>query len=714
MSRYFNGLGKRDGSLLAGWIAVFLVLGTFAAYWRVQGNEFVDYDDGDYVFENAVVQQGMTASGVVWAFTSGHASNWHPLTWLSHMLDCDLFGLSAGGHHLTSLIFHALNSVVLFGVLRRLTRRCWPSAFVAAFFAIHPLHVESVAWAAERKDVLSTFFGLLALLAYAHYARASELHRSNSRLAYAFSLLFYALSLMSKPMLVTLPFVLLLLDYWPLGRIAAVAGQCAEGQGGLCSAVAACWRRVVAEKTPFFLLAAISCVITFLVQRGATVMGLDSHGLAARLGNACTAYVVYVRKLVWPLDLAFFYPLMPVATWVAVTCGVLLLALTLLVVVQRRAWPHGLVGWLWFVGMLVPVIGLVQVGEQAMADRYTYLPAVGVFIALTWSADAWLRDRPSHIPAVTGLALLGLLCCGVLTWKQTGHWRNSRTLLERALAVTENNFLAHNNLGVILAKEGDGTAAARHFREAIRMKPTYARAQRNLAGTLLQMGRTEEAAEQYRVAAELAPQDAESLRQLGTTLAQLGKLDEAAAACARAAALAPADALARYDYGLVLTLQGRFRDAATQLEASLRLNRDDPLTHLQLGLTLQRLGDWRTALAHMDRAVHLRPGWPEALGRAAWLLATAPEAALRNGPQAVRLAQRASQLTGENQPGVLDTLAAAYAAAGSFSNATTVAQQAIALADKAGLQQLAEETRSRLKLYQAGKSYTHPTESEPP
>ncbi len=673
-----------------------LALATVVAYLQVVNLGFVEYDDGDYVVENAVVQGGLSGAGLSWAFGTFHASNWHPLTWLSHMLDCEFFGMAPAGHHLTSLCFHVANVLLLFALLRQLTGSSWPSALVAALFGLHPLHVESVAWIAERKDVLSTFFGLLSLLAYHRFQSSPGLKNPRGRVFYALSLLSFALGLMSKPMLVTLPFVLLLLDYWPGRRFAA--GPAAGGS--VC-------RRLLSEKIPFFALSGISCILTYFAQRGSTVMPLQSFGLPERLGNAVAAYALYLKKMVWPTDLAFFYPLVDRPLWQVVLSGLLLAGLTLAVVATRHRYPFALVGWFWFVGMLVPVIGLVQVGEQSMADRYTYLPAVGLFIIVVWCARQWLQARKGDVlgPAVVGVALLALLACGIMTWRQVACWKNSRSLLERALAVTKNNFLAHNNLGFVLAREGNFSAAIAHFEAAIRIKPTYARAHRNLAAAFVQEGKLQQAIDHYTTALELQPTDVEALHNLGAVLARQGKLDEAADLCSRAVALGRQDPLTLYDYGLVLSLQGKYREAATWLSESARIRPQDPLTHFQLGLTLTRADEWSEAAKEFERALALQPDWPEALTELAWILATADVPEVRSPTRAVALAEKARQLTRGENPVVISALAAAYASAERFGEATTAAERAIIGAEKAGLKSLAEQTRICLGLYQAGKPW---------
>src|SRR5437660_12724311 len=507
-------------------VAVLLAVATLAVYAQVAGHGFVSYDDPDYVSGNPYVRAGLTRAGLSWALTTGHAGNWHPLTWLSHMLDCQLFGLRPGAHHLTNVLLHTANSLLLFVLLRGMSGALWPSAAVASFFALHPLHVESVAWVSERKDVLSTLFWMLTLLAYWRYTREPSLRR------YLPVLVLLALGLMSKPMLVTLPLVMLLLDVWPLGRLPLAAPEggdtpCVERSArrqevrpgshprarkarrseALPRARRATWPpglRLVLEKVPLVALAAASSVFTFVVQlHGGAVAPVDALPFQARVANALVSYAAYLGKMIYPAGLVIFYPRVPLPAWQVAAAGLALVAGSLLVIrlAPRRPWL--LVGWLWYVVTLLPVIGLVQVGDLAMADRYTYVPLIGPFIMLAWSAAEIVRRRPAWRSTVAASAGVLLAGCAVATGLQLRYWRSSMTLFEHAVEVIPDNYVAHLSLGNALAEQGRLDDAIAHYSAALRVKPDLATAHGNLGVILARQGTPEEAGAQYAAALPL-------------------------------------------------------------------------------------------------------------------------------------------------------------------------------------------------------------------
>ena len=681
------GFWKQWGSLTCG---LLLAAGTLAVYWPVTGFDFISFDDPFYVTGNPHVKAGITWAGLKWAVRASEAANWHPVTWVSHMLDCQLYGARAGGHHATSLLLHLANSWLLFALLLRMTGKRGRSFVVAALFAWHPLHVESVAWVAERKDVLSTFFGLLTLLAYARYA---EVQRPKSKVQslkskvqspesgdtlhaprfYALSLFFFALGLMSKPMLVTLPFVMLLLDYWPLRRSAELGKD--PGRYRRTG-----WGQLLLEKAPFLLLAAISCGATLWAQnRGAAIATMKDLPAASRIANAVLSYYEYIGKTLWPTHLAAFYPYgHPALTWPVLLAGAALVVFSAIALWLRR-FPYVAVGWLWYAGTLVPVIGLVQVGAQAMADRYSYIPSIGLFILGVFGLcdlAGRFRHGAAGLIVITGLALAG---CLVVTQRQVGYWRNSETLYRHAIAVTQRNFAAYNNLGNALFTQGKNEEALRCFKEAVRWKPDYADAHCTLGVVYTELKRPSEARAEYRIALQLKPK------------------------------------LARTHYFLanLLLAEGKTAAAADQYQTAADLQPDYPEAHYQLALVLLARGDVAEASRHYREAIQLRPDWVEALNNLAWLLATQPDARFRDGKEAVRLATQAVTLTHTNDPGALDTLAGALAEAGRFSEAVKTARTAARLAKASDAAQLRREIEAHLQSYLHGQPVREPSEPEP-
>ena len=485
--------------------------------------DFVNYDDPQYVYQNTRITSGISLSNVAWAFTHVHAENWHPLTTITHMLDCQLHGLKAGWHHFANVLLHALAVILLFVALQRMTGALWRSAFVAAIFAVHPLHVESVAWIAERKDVLSAVFFMLTLLGYFRYTRAPSTGR------YLTLTFIVALGLMSKPMLVTVPFVLLLLDYWPLGRIAAKPPHAGRQLLPL-----------VIEKIPLILLSAVSSIVTFVAQRGA-IGWTEQLPMMARLSNAVVTYVVYIRQMLWPTALAVFYPHPEsrLSTWVIILAMLVLVGITAAAFILRTRAPYLITGWLWYLGMLVPVIGFVQVGWQGHADRYTYLPQIGLYIAIAWAlADLTVSSRRRRMT----LGVVAALLIGVLSWRgwlQTSYWRDSETLFTHTLAVTSDNDVALNNLGIIFLDKGQLDKAIANLQAAIDLRPENGPAHDNLAKALLRKGRLPQAMVHYRKFLEIEPGNVEARNTLGTALIQQGRVSEAIAQWQEAIAIQP-------------------------------------------------------------------------------------------------------------------------------------------------------------------------------
>jgi len=500
------------------WICLLLVVATLSVYWQVKDFEFVNYDDPLYLGENPQVSSGLTCGSISWAFTAIHAANWHPLTWLSHMLDVHFYGINPGAHHLTNLLFHIANTLMVFFVLKQMTGTLWRSAVIAALFALHPLHVESVAWVAERKDVLSTFFWMLTLLFYIGYVRRPAIYK------YLAVFLCFSLGLMSKPMLVTVPLIFLLLDYWPLGRF-QIGPQfdVKSAQPGKPVLF------LVYEKIPFFILSAASGAVTIWAQqKGGTVSSLEMIPVSDRIANALVAYVAYIGKMFWPAELAVIYPYShDLPLWQIAGAGLIILSISLMLFKVRRRQPSFIFGWLWYLITLVPVIGLVQVGLQSMADRYTYVPIIGLFIMIVWGIpDKWFQQRFGRAGLATAGSVL-LLTMVATSWMQVRYWENSITLFERANKVVHANFVIHNNLGNALARKGRLNDAFGHYTLAMRINPGKAAdIHNNLGAALLVNGNIKEAIVQFRLALQIAPNHMDALKNLRKVSASHGKQSE--------------------------------------------------------------------------------------------------------------------------------------------------------------------------------------------
>ncbi len=571
---------------MAAGVCVLLLLAVGLVFGQTLDHGFINFDDDEYVYENPHITHDSPAKVIVWAFTSTDVANWHPLTWISHILDYQLYGLQAGGHHFTNVLLHTITTVLLFLVLWRMTSNLWPSAFVAAVFGIHPLHVESVAWVAERKDVLSGLCFVLILWAYARYVE-----RPASWGRYLTVVALFALGLMAKPMLVTVPFVLLLLDYWPLRRISGRSGadipvcrkepgdagrqECLPLHVPLCLPHQAPLRRLIIEKIPLFVLACASCAVTFVAQSTA-VQSVEFVPLAWRIANAMVSYVAYLCQSVWPVGLAVFYPHRTnnLPLWQVAVAAVVLLGISVAVLVWRRKCPYLLVGWLWYLGMLVPVIGLVQVGWQARADRYTYLTQIGLCIALAWGvarlADLWPKQRW----VLFASSSLVIVILAGLASRQASYWHDSESLWGQALACTSNNAMAHYNLGAALEKRERIDDALFHYRQAVDIKPELAEAQNNLGVTLAKRGRFADAIVHYRAALKARPDYAEAHSNLAAALAKRGLIDEATDHFREAVRIKPDYAQAHYNLGIILARGGKLDEAIDHFQEALKINPD--------------------------------------------------------------------------------------------------------------------------------------------
>jgi len=725
------------------WIYTGLTLATITAYEPLRHNDFVSYDDDAYITKNQMVSKGLTYRSVAWAFTTLEIGNWHPLTWLSHMLDCQLFGVEPFWHHLVNLLFHIANTLLLFWLLKKMTAAIWPSAFVAAAFALHPLHVESVAWVAERKDLLSGLFWMLAIAAYIQYTKQPGIGR------YMLVFLAFGLGLMAKPMVVTLPFVLLLLDYWPLYRFqpkqqndskAALQSKPNDGHNlppTLC--------RLIVEKIPLFVLTVASCVITFIAQQniGAT-KSLKGLPVSIAVKNAVVSYLGYIDKMVYPKHLAVLYPhpVSNLSTSQALIPFVILVAVTVYIIYIAKQHRYLLVGWFWYLGTLVPVIGLVQVGVQAMADRYTYLPSVGFFIMVAFGAaelSATRCFRKKNLAITAAIVLTILLFC---TRVQLRHWQNSFALFTHTLKVTENNFVMHQHLGNELYTMGHPNEAVKHFDRALQINPKYHKARNNKGVMLFTLGRFEEAAVCFNKILELKPDFQEAHSNLGMALYKLDSIDEAIEHWKQAVQLNPTDERLYFNLGSAFTKKNQFDEATNYFNKALRMKPNWPELHYNLGLVYYRqgklnlateqsayalrlkpdyieaaitlarslsgLGQIQSAVGNYHKILQLAPDRVEVLNDLSWILATTKDTVVHNPTEAVKFAQRACELTNYQQPERLDTLAVAYAAAGKFEKAIETAENALNFAQSSKRGRLTEQIRSRLQLYKNGQAYIEP------
>jgi protein O-mannosyl-transferase len=600
-----------------------LAIVTLAIYAQVIGHQFIALDDDLYIKENPMVNRGITLARLSWAFTTFYQANWHPLTWISHMIDSQLFGMNAGGHLLVNALIHVANMLLVFWFLLRTTHARWPSALVAALFALHPLQVESVAWAAERKDTLSTFFGLLSLIAYTRYAKAP------SRRWYAWTAIALVLGLMAKPVLVTWPFVMLLLDYWPLDRFrhqtSEVGGQKANGTGQparrndggggwsvvrLPAGALAKAGDIVREKIPLFAIAAASCVVTWIAQaHGGAVRTFTDVPIGLRLSNALVSYAKYILLTFWPKDLAVYYTFAPegIPMWQIIGAVVLLSAITAFCVFQWKTRPYLIVGWLWFMGTLVPVIGLVQVGGQTMADRYFYIPSIGLFIALVFGLADIAKMRRIAPLLNAGIISVVLLVLAALTNAQIHRWRDSVTLFQYTLAVTPPNLPIEYNLGHVVGEQGKYDEAAAHFEKALQIKPDFFDALLNMGVTRARQGRTGEAVEYYQRAIRVQPNSAKAHAELGVALAKQNRNDAALQELSQALELAPNDADIHTNLGLVFARLGRVQEALDELHQAVWFKPDSAEAHNNLGLVLLASGKARESVPEFQAALRLNP-----------------------------------------------------------------------------------------------------------
>jgi len=574
-------------------ICAILAIAILAIYAQTFHYDYVAYDDDEFIVDNAHVRAGLTPASAEWAVTTSYSSYWHPLTWLSYELDNQLFGLNAGPEHAVNVLLHLASTLLLFFALRWMTRRTWLSAIVAGVFALHPLHVESVAWIAERKDVLSTFFAMLLLLLYVRYAKAPSAGR------YLQVAAVFGLALMAKPMVVTLPFVLLLLDFWPLGRI----------EWPLAWPKLA---RPILEKLPLLAMAAVVSTITYVVQKKNGAMA-ESIPLTERLGNALVSYVRYLGKTFWPANLAVLYPLHSEGALAVAASALVLAAITIVVVLRARRSPWLAVGWFWFVGTLVPVIGVVQVGSQAIADRYTYVPMIGLSIAVVWGVAEAVLARPRWEKAAGAAGGLALLVLAAMAYRQAEYWKNSFTLFEHALAVTRDNYIMQNNMGIVVGREGRSREAMDYFREAIALHPAYAGAYAHLGRELLKSGATHEATVPLERAVALDPGMEEAQADVGIALAAQGRLDEAKQHLEQAVLMKPEDAESQSNLCSVLQYLGRPAEGVAHCQEAVKLRPDSAASQLNLASALAAEGKRDDAIREARALLEKHPDYGPAL-----------------------------------------------------------------------------------------------------
>ena len=666
-------------------ICIALVALVWIVFGQTLRHQFVNIDDGAYVFRNPNVTQGVNIQGTKWAFTHAVAANWHPLTMLSHMLDCQFFGVTPAGHHFTNVVLHAVASVLLFLAVWWMTGRIWRSAFVASVFAVHPLHVESVAWIAERKDVLSAVFFMLTLAAYVYYSRRPSLLR------YALVFVLLACGLMAKPMLVTLPFVLLLLDYWPLTRFqtSKVSGQASVN--------------LIAEKIPLLILSGVASVAALATQHQSINL-VKTMSLAARIGNAFASLGLYLVQSVWPANLAVFYPFPQTGiVWWEVTAGIaLFLAISVAAWVCRRNRPYLLTGWLWYVGMLLPVLGVVQVGIQSHADRYMYLPQIGLCLMIAWlAADVFSPWRYRTAGAIAASAVL-VASLTWAAWVQTSYWQDSESLWTRDVAVTADNEMAREHLSDAYLDKGRIDDAIVEARAAVSAESESADAHGVLGAALARRGPSDEAIAQLETALRLNPRLARAHYNLGNVFVQKGDIETGIDHYEQELRIQPQFAEGHNNLANALFKKGQIDQGLAHLKIALELNRNYPEAHNNLGIALSQTGRMPEAIAEWEKVLELQPDNLEANCNLAWILATYPDASVRNGARAVECAKRAIQLSDGKNARIWRLAAAAYAEAGRFPDAVKAAQNGIGIAEAEGNSTLIQTLQANLKVFEQG------------
>ena len=648
-------------------ICLFLITATSCVYMQITNHEFINYDDDWLVSNNIHIQKGITLEGIIWAFKSG-SGYWKPLTFLSLMLDCQLFGMNAGAFLMTNLLFHILNAILLFLVLRRMTSGLWQSAFVATLFALHPLHVESVAWVTERKDVLSAFFWLLTMWSYTWYSERPGYKR------YIPVLFFFCMGLMAKPMLVTLPFVLLLLDHWPLGRLLPHDLKYSSPDRFPYSLFKNGFR-LIREKIPLFVLAAFSVCMTLTVFRGDDAVSSAAMplSLSYRISNAIVSYVSYIGKMIWPTHLAIPYPFYTISIYKITGAFALLVTITIFALKFFRSRPYFAVGWLWYIGTLVPVIGVRYFGPFAMADRFTYIPLIGLFIIAAWGIpDLFIKFRYKKVGYAMSCIVL-VLFLAHRTWIQAGYWKNNITLFKHAVKVTKKNIFAHNNLGQELALQGKTSEAIEHYLESLRIRPDYDKAHNNLGNALEKLGRTDEALIHYSEALRINPDYAEAHNNIGNIFLKQGQIDKAIKHYKQALKINPNYGPAHFNMGIALAKTGRLEDAIGHYTEAKRLNPNDTQMQRNLDIVLSLQKQINSSIKKIKYAIKLNPENPELIHQLGNLLQKKGET-----DEAIKLYERTLSLNPEFIPALSD-LAYIYAGKKDYDRSISFFSQIIKL-----------------------------------
>lgn len=675
-------------------ISVALAGLVWVVFGQTVGHSFVNFDDATYVYRNADVTRGLSFGGISWAFTHVVAANWHPLTIISHMLDCQLYGVSPAGHHFTNVLLHTAAAILLFLAVWWMTRAMWRSAFVAAVFAIHPLHVESVAWVAERKDVLSAVFFMLTILAYVHYTHRPSLAR------YGLMSILFACGLMAKAMLVTVPFVLLLLDYWPLNRFGRPGGT--EAKSTAAHLGKQPWPRLICEKVPLLILSAAASVATLIAQQQSINL-IRKLSLVARIANAFVSMMIYLGQTVWPANLAVFYPYREdnVSIWELVASILLFAAISTAVFVLRKERPYLLTGWLWFIGMLLPVIGIVQVGIQAHADRYTYLAQIGICLIVTWTiADSSVRWRHRG----TILSVLAFAALVPLTWTarvQASQWSDSQSLWEHAVAVTSDNAMAREHLADADLEKGRIDDAIGAARQAVSREPENAHAHGVLGAALARKGELDEAATELRAALQLDPKLPRVHYNMANILLRRGEVDDAITNYEAELRIQPNLPELHNNLANALFQKRQPNAALDHLKTALELNPNYAEACNNLAIALSQMGQMREAIAQWNKTLAIQPDNLDAQCNLAWVFATFPDASIRDGSRSLELAQRALKLSDGKNAKIWRLVAAADAELGRFTDAIKATQNAIALAEAADDSRLVQTLKMNIAAFEA-------------